>query len=494
MDVDTEDLQRRYDRLAYRANPQFLDLSQNSANQAGYSEDWFHDIVDSCQTFGAEVWTTISELRKDAAGKEEAITKRMDRMNEDVKLLKIGEDYWKQNLQEWSAQYEHEQSCLAAAVHQQVDAIQTQVQRQIRTDARQLHNEDRLGILSAQVRQIEEQCKKETEKMSPAVRRAEQRARMNNVDLQTVYKEEMKSIQELDIPSQASLFIDNHQHSKGQTTQNRYQPFGSESHPNDKLHGEDEYMAYYERSKQLLGADTPLNRVMAKSMADQEIMRRQITKLAKVVTEKSMSSIFKRLTRRPPPAFDGESQSNFSTWKEEVESYFDYYEKEFLKGSDKIAWIEGILSRKPLCWHQARRRGLAEYRTLDNWNAYWEAAVAQFRNKHEITECSQKIRHLRYKGDISDYLVKLRDLNRKVRLSGQYFRDVIQIQVLMEMVDMMFIFGELPEEDDEFLRILEIAWKRVEQKNKIHATKTGSETGFHKHTNYTGSVKLLYLL
>jgi hypothetical protein len=60
------------------------------------------------------------------------------------------------------------------------------------------------------------------------------------------------------------------------------------------------------------------------------------------------------------------------------------------------------------------------------------------------------MRELRYTEHISDYLVKLRDLNRQVRLAGQVFRDQVKSQMRSEIVDMMYTIGSLPMEDDEF--------------------------------------------
>jgi hypothetical protein len=134
-----------------------------------------------------------------------------------------------------------------------------------------------------------------------------------------------------------------------------------------------------------------------------------------------METISKRPTKRPPGAFDGEIKSDFTSWKQAVETHFDYYWAEFSREEDKISWLEGILKDKALRWHQARARELQKLRVRDNWPAYWQAADAQFKNRHEITEKSRKLRKLRYTGDVSDYLVNLRDLNHTVASAGQAF-------------------------------------------------------------------------
>ena len=175
----------------------------------------------------------------------------------------------------------------------------------------------------------------------------------------------------------------------------------------------DEYLAYFEKARRVLGKDTKKNRFMAMTMTDGEMLRRKLTALAK--DSDKPATMAKRPVRKAPRNFDGEIKSDFTSWKREVESYFRYYSHEFRRESDRISWIEGILKDKALRWHQARQN-LADLRVRDNWSEYWQAADTQFRNEHEIVDASRKLRELRYKGDISDYLVSLRDLNRKRRI------------------------------------------------------------------------------
>jgi hypothetical protein len=75
--------------------------------------------------------------------------------------------------------------------------------------------------------------------------------------------------------------------------------------------------------------------------------------------------------------------------------------------TDKISGIEGILKEKALSWHQARVKAIATKHLDDNWTAYWAAADIQFKKEHEITASAGKMRSLKYKGHICDYLVNL---------------------------------------------------------------------------------------
>jgi hypothetical protein len=79
------------------------------------------------------------------------------------------------------------------------------------------------------------------------------------------------------------------------------------------------------------------------------------------------------------------------------------------------------------------------------------------------------MRSLKYKGHISDYLVKLRDLNRRVECTGQKFMDQITDQICEEIVDMMYTIGPIPVEEEEFLQLLKRVDKRIKQKKPSQA-------------------------
>jgi hypothetical protein len=88
------------------------------------------------------------------------------------------------------------------------------------------------------------------------------------------------------------------------------------------------------------------------------------------------------------------------------------------------------------------------------------------KNKHEITESARQLSELKYKGHISDYLVKLKDLNHKVESARQVFLYEVKSQIPSEIVDMMYTIGPFPIEDKEFLSVLELARKSVEENRR----------------------------
>jgi hypothetical protein len=178
---------------------------------------------------------------------------------------------------------------------------------------------------------------------------------------------------------------------------------------------------------------------------------------------RSPKTLAKRPPKKAPQVFDGEITFEFSTWKEEVETYFTYYEFEFDHEEDKISWVEGVLKDKALRWHQARVRQLVERNGRDNWAAYWQATHTHCKNKHEIIEKSRKLQKLYYTGDISEYVVNLRDLIQVIASAGQAFRDQVEAQPSDDIITMMYLLGRIPDDNDDFLQVVNTAGKRVEE-------------------------------
>jgi hypothetical protein len=102
------------------------------------------------------------------------------------------------------------------------------------------------------------------------------------------------------------------------------------------------YVDVFQRSLQNLGGDTSGNREFAMCIATKEL------DLEKPRGEKRHSTdrfliVVKRPTRKAPKEFHGELDSDFTTWKMDVEIDFEYYEQEFANEKDRMSWIGSIL-------------------------------------------------------------------------------------------------------------------------------------------------------
>jgi hypothetical protein len=69
-------------------------------------EQLVKEIVQGCQLVGNDMWNTICGLRKNQEDKSNAYAERVNRLNEDVSLLKTSDDYGKQAIREWPSSHE----------------------------------------------------------------------------------------------------------------------------------------------------------------------------------------------------------------------------------------------------------------------------------------------------------------------------------------------------------------------------------------------------
>jgi hypothetical protein len=102
MEINVADLKQYYQILSDNASSLFWEISQSTNLQGSYIEGRFREIVNSCQMFGNDIWTTISGLKRDAKGKENAHEERTNRINEDLHLLKASDDCLKTSVQNWA--------------------------------------------------------------------------------------------------------------------------------------------------------------------------------------------------------------------------------------------------------------------------------------------------------------------------------------------------------------------------------------------------------
>jgi hypothetical protein len=101
-----------------------------------------------------------------------------------------------------------------------------------------------------------------------------------------------------------------------------------------------------------------------------------------------------------------------------------------------------------------------------NLIAYWAATHIQFQNIYEITESARKISSLNYKGHISKYLMKLGDLTRSVKCTGQIFRNQITDQIPSKILDMRYMIGPIPMQEEQFIPVLDRACNSIEHRSE----------------------------
>jgi hypothetical protein len=122
------------------------------------------------------------------------------------------------------------------------------------------------------------------------------------------------------------------------------------------------------------------------------------------------------------------------------------------------------------------RQEQENYKNLESETTGQPTGKQQMHNLKTVTKSqkSRKLRKLRYKGDVSDYLVNFRDLNQTVASAGQAFPDQVKVHLPDNIVNMMYLLGPILEDDDVFLQVVELAGKRVdEMKRRAKARNIG---------------------
>jgi hypothetical protein len=104
------------------------------------------------------------------------------------------------------------------------------------------------------------------------------------------------------------------------------------------------------------------------------------------------------------------------------------------------------------------------------------------KHRYEITEKSRKLRELHYTGDVSDNLVNLRDLNQVVASTGQALREQVEAQLLHFIITMMHMLSSIPDNDDNFLEVVETAEKPVQEYKCRTKERTSGETKPNKNS------------
>jgi hypothetical protein len=95
MEIDISHLRSYYETLSTNVSELVWEITQNQSFESALAEERFNKVVQDCQIFGNEIWTAISGLQNDAEGKENPYTECANRINDDLYLLKAGDDYWK---------------------------------------------------------------------------------------------------------------------------------------------------------------------------------------------------------------------------------------------------------------------------------------------------------------------------------------------------------------------------------------------------------------
>jgi hypothetical protein len=154
MEIDISHLRDYYETLSKNASELFWEITQDVSLQNELTQERFNIIVKDCQMFGHEIWTAIVGLRHDTIGKEIAQDERMNRINTDLRLIKAGDDYWRNAVHSWAQGQEQRQTEFASDVDRRIAEIRRKVEREQVNNQKLLEAEFR-----AELNKFEEQRK-----------------------------------------------------------------------------------------------------------------------------------------------------------------------------------------------------------------------------------------------------------------------------------------------------------------------------------------------
>jgi hypothetical protein len=178
-----------------------------------------------------------------------------------------------------------------------------------------------------------------------------------------------------------------------------------------------------------------------------------------------------------PATYDGKPKTPFRPWWKSVVSYFNYYPDTL--DEQRIAFVGAHLTDEAKEWHQARDDLITSERgRRDNWVAYSEALVNEYTDPREGAVAHDKLKALKYKGDIKAYLTSFTTLNRLAGSNGEGLQDIINEALPHEIINVRFYQNPRAlTTDQDFLTATYEAGRHVETLKALTARKDAKAGG-----------------
>ena len=93
--------------------------------------------------------------------------------------------------------------------------------------------------------------------------------------------------------------------------------------------------------------------------------------------------------------------------------------------SIQIKFLGSLLRDEARRWYDTRKHTTEIRSEGDSWNAFSKALLGRFTDRQEMRRDYDKLKALRYKGSIQDYLSRLEELNSRVEVSGPALQGII---------------------------------------------------------------------
>ena len=157
-------------------------------------------------------------------------------------------------------------------------------------------------------------------------------------------------------------------------------------------------------------------------------------------------------TMKQPQSFSGKIEE-FKVWWRQIERYIEYqFSNTTISDRAKIIWLSGHLQGDASRWftHREEEHAIVHPFVPDTWRSFSRAIQAHFRDDEEERRAEFEMSLLVYKDNISDFLIRFRTLNTKVRVSGPAMRSMVERALphhLLKELGRM----ETPQDDADFM-------------------------------------------
>jgi hypothetical protein len=194
-----------------------------------------------------------------------------------------------------------------------------------------------------------------------------------------------------------------------------------------------------EKKDQVILRKNELERLIAREVS-------KATRCSRGLTTQTLR-LASRPKRKEPPVYKGEPQG-FCTWWEAVREHLQYITENFENDDQKIALVGGLLADKAERWHQGRKRQMETLGVPDVWASYEQGLKTAFVDQFEAEELVQQMRKLEYKGDIQDYMMRMKFFNSRIGLTGMLWMEALLEKIGREMFTRLSLGSVLQPESD----------------------------------------------
>ena len=173
-----------------------------------------------------------------------------------------------------------------------------------------------------------------------------------------------------------------------------------------------------------------------------------LLKKGKIKGEKKKPQIGK------PESFNGalEPTPLYRVWHASINRYLRYHAGTWSSDEDLITIVGSFMKDIALDWFDSRATTLSQNHKVDTFAAFVEAMDERFKTDEEDKEALKKLRAVKYKGNVLEYLDSMRTLNLRAGLYGLAWREALKNGLDANLRSRLaYTAGGVPKEDEALI-------------------------------------------